>query len=162
MEAPTTTMGTFQIRMPLWNFYPTKMPSNFRTGSKKSIQTSWTNSSTTKHSLQPYFVSHTLAQTLVRPILANPGFSFPPKMSKIKIDYAFCSLRSIILILWLIFNSDNEEERSKTILNELEHIDDEADNVGIHVVKINNLELVLRLTLFSYLFPGSFNEVICS
>ena len=41
--------------------------------------------------------------------------------------------------------TDNNDEASKTVLEELEHIDDEADNVGIQVVKINNLELV-RLT----------------
>ena len=40
--------------------------------------------------------------------------------------------------------SDHNDESSKTVLEELEHIDDEADNVGIQVVKINNLELVRR------------------
>ena len=37
---------------------------------------------------------------------------------------------------------DNNQAESKAVLEELEHIDDEADNVGISVVKINDLELV--------------------
>ena len=45
--------------------------------------------------------------------------------------------------------SDNPQQESKDVLQELENIDGKADNVGIAFVKINDLELVDEYNLAS-------------
>lgn len=45
------------------------------------------------------------------------------------------------------FHSDNRQPESDSVLQELENIDDDADNLGISFVKINDIELVEELGL---------------
>ena len=54
----------------------------------------------------------------------------------------YVPLYVLLTKIYLCLPTDDGQPESQEVLEELEHIDDEADNVGISVVKIRDLELV--------------------